>query len=33
VVLRIVAERYASRNERAAATAYGSTQGMPSNYR
>lgn len=33
VVIRIVPERYASRNERTAPAAYGSTQGMPSNYR
>jgi hypothetical protein len=33
VVFRIAAERYASRNERGAAKAYASTQGMPSNYR
>ena len=33
VVLRIVPERYASRNERAAGSAYASTSGMPSNYR
>jgi len=33
VVIRIVAGRYASRNERTAGTAYASTAGMPSNYR
>lgn len=33
VVIRIVPERYASRNERTAPAAYGSAQGMPSNYR
>ncbi len=33
VVIRIVPEKYASRNERTAPAAYGSTQGMPSNYR
>jgi pyridoxamine 5'-phosphate oxidase-like protein len=33
VVLRIVPERYASRNERTAVSAYSSTTGMPSNYR
>jgi len=33
VVLRIVPERYASRSERGAAIAYGSTTGIPSNYR
>jgi hypothetical protein len=33
MVFRIAPERYASRNERTAARAYASTQGMPSNYR
>ena len=33
MVFRIAAERYASRNERTAVTAYASTEGMPSNYR
>jgi PPOX class probable F420-dependent enzyme len=33
VIIRIVPERYASRNERTAPAAYGSAQGMPSNYR
>ena len=33
MVFRIAPERYASRNERTAAMAYASTQGMPSNYR
>lgn len=33
VVIRIVPEKYASRNERTAPAAYGSAQGMPSNYR
>ena len=33
VVIRIIAERYASRNERAAGTAYRTKSGMPSNYR
>jgi hypothetical protein len=33
VVIRIIPERYASRNERTAPAAYGSAQGMPSNYR
>jgi hypothetical protein len=33
VVIRIVPEKYASRNERTALAAYGSAQGMPSNYR
>ena len=33
VVIRIVPDKYASRNERTAPAAYGSAQGMPSNYR
>jgi hypothetical protein len=33
VVIRIVAEKYSSRNERGAARAYASASGMPSNYR
>jgi Pyridoxamine 5'-phosphate oxidase len=33
VVIRLIAEKYASRNERSAATAYAAAQGMPSNYR
>jgi hypothetical protein len=33
VVIRLIEERYASRNERTAATAYAAPQGMPSNYR
>ncbi len=33
VVIRIVPEKYASRNERTAPAAYGAAQGMPSNYR
>jgi hypothetical protein len=33
MVFRIAPERYSSRNERTAARAYASTQGMPSNYR